>query len=427
MGRRTRTFAVAVPLVAALLGGAVALRIDADPAAARVQGPSHWVATWAASPQPATPGTRSAAGFRDQTIREIVFTSSGGSAVRVTFTNAFGSRPLAIGAATVAIRGTGARLAQGTVRRLTFGGRSGTVVPPGGQVISDPVRLAVRPLTHLAVSVFLPRATGPATEHVVAQQINYVAAGNRVWDHGSLPFGARTGSWYYLAAMDLLSPARDRGAVAALGDSITDGLGSPVGANARWPNDLARRFAALSGETMSVVDEGIAGNRVLHEAPCCGLDAIARFERDVRQRTGVRDVVLLEGVNDIGYSLKHGPLTAPHTDVSALQIIEGYEWIISKAHAAGLRIFGATLTPFAGARYWTAAGEAKREAVNAWIRTSGAFDGVIDFASVLADPGDPERLNPGFDSGDHLHPNARGYRAMADAVDLGMLLAPSSS
>jgi lysophospholipase L1-like esterase len=355
-------------------------------------------------------------------VREIAFTSSGGSAVRVTFTNAFGSRPLVIGAATVAVQGAGARLARGTRRTLTFAGRPATVVPPAGQVISDPVRLAVRPLAHLTVSVFLPYATGPPTEHALAQQVNYVASGNQVSDRSGVAFAVRTDSSYYLAAIDLVSPARDRGAVAVLGDSITDGVGSPVGANARWPNDLARRFAALAGDTMSVVDEGIAGNRVLHDSPCCGVDAIARFGRDVRARTRVRDVILLEGVNDIGYSLRRGPLTAPHTDVSALEIIEGYEWIISRAHAAGLRIFGATLTPFEGARYWTPAGEAKRDAVNAWIRTSGAFDGVIDFGSALADPGDPERLNPAYDSGDHLHPNARGYRAMANAVDLAMLL-----
>ena len=178
----------------------------------------------------------------------------------------------------------------------------------------------------------------------------------------------------------------------------------------------------MSGSTLAVVDEGIGGNRVLNNALCCGVNAVSRFEQDVRDQPGARDVILLEGINDIGYSQNRGPLTAPHTDVSALDIVEGYERIITLAHTAGLKIFGATLTPFQGARYWTPAGEAKREAVNNWIRTSGAFDGVIDFAAAVADPSDPERLNPAYDSGDHLHPNAAGYRAMAAAINLSALL-----
>jgi GDSL-like Lipase/Acylhydrolase family len=163
----------------------------------------------------------------------------------------------------------------------------------------------------------------------------------------------------------------------------------------------------LSGPTLAVVDEGIGGNRVLNGALCCGVGAVARFARDVRDQPGARDVILLEGINDIGYSQSRGPLTAPHTDVSALQIVKGYERIITLAHTAGLKIFGATLTPFEGVRYWTPAGEAKRDAVNDWIRTSGTFDGVIDFAAAVADPGDPERLNTADDSGDHLHPTRR--------------------
>ncbi len=417
-----RTYLGVALVVAALVGAAGALRLGESRAAATTHR-DHWVAAWGASPQGATSSTLSARGFRDQTIREIVFSSAGGSAVRIHLTNAFGTRPLLIGAAAIAGQTAGATLAPQTQRALRFGGRRAVLIAPGSEAISDPVQLAVRPLENLVVSLFLPVTTGPVTQHADAQQVTYVASGDRAFDRRGAPFKLQTRSWFLFDGIDVDTPGSNRGAVVAFGDSITDGVGSPAGANARWPNDLARRFAARGSATMSVVDEGIGGNRVLHGAPCCGDSALARFERDVRDQAGVRDVVLLEGVNDIGYSQQRGPLTAPHTNVSALEIVDGYERIIGLAHAAGLRIFGATLTPFEGARYWTPAGEAKREAVNRWILTSGAFDGVIDFASALAEPGDPERLNPIYDSGDHLHPNARGYRAMAAAINLNALIA----
>ncbi len=382
---------------------------------------SHWVATWGASPQAPTAGNLSRPGFRHATLREIVYTSAGGDRVRVRLTNAFGSAPLRIGRAAIALQGQGAGEIAGTTTALDFDGRRSVVIPPGAEVTSDPAPMAIGPATRLAVSLYVPGPTGPATQHVDAEQVNYVADGLHLAS-GSGPFRVRTHSWYFLAGVDVLSPRRTLGSVVAFGDSITDGVGSPIGANARWPNFLARRLNARSGSTLAVVDEGIGGNRVLNPAPCCGVSATARFQRDVGEQPGGREVVLLEGINDIGYSQARGPLTAPHTDVSALQIVEGYERLVTLAHTDGLRIFAATLTPFQGSRHWTPAGEAKREAINHWIRTSGEFDGVIDFASVVADPADPERLNPAYDSGDHLHPNAAGYRAMASAVSLPALL-----
>jgi lysophospholipase L1-like esterase len=382
----------------------------------------HWLAAWSAAPQGPVSANLSARGFDDQTLRQIVFASAGGSGVRVRLTNTFGLRPLEVGRASVSIQGKGARLAAGSMRALTFAGRPYVRIAPGAEVLSDPVRLTVRPFSHVAISLFLPAATGPATEHLQARQINYVASGDRALAAGPQGFGRRTLSWYLLAGVDVLAPARYVGTVVTLGDSITDGVGAPVNANARWPDDLARRLAALSGRTMAVADAGIGGNRVLNNSKCCGVNGAARFGRDVAGESGVRDVILLEGINDIGFSQSHNPDNAPHADVSALQIVDGYEQIIAKAHAAGLRMFGATLTPFRGARYWTPAGEVKREEVNRWITTSGAFDGVIDFARAVADPGHPERLSPAYDSGDHLHPNAAGYRAMANAVSLAMLL-----
>ena len=396
-------------------GSAAATRL---PAIARG---SHWVATWGASPQPAVERNLSAGGFRAQTIREIVLTSAGGARIRVRFSNAFGTRPLRVARAAVAVEGDGASLAAGTSTPVYFAGRRSVVIPAGGEATSDTVPLAAGPGEHLAVSVYLAGPTGPATEHADAQQLGYVAAGQHLLA-GPGAFRKRTYSWYFLAGVDVLAPPRIEGAVVALGDSITDGVGTRVNADARWPNDLARRLTAVRGKTLAVVDEGIGGNRVLNAAPCCGPSAISRFETDVRDQPGVRDVILLEGVNDIGESQSQGALTAPHTNVSVRQIVEGYERIIALAHDAGLRIFGATLTPFEGARYWTPAAEAKRDAVNEWIRSSGAFDGVIDFAAVVSDPQDPDRLDPQFDSGDHLHPNAAGYQAMAASINLSALL-----
>jgi lysophospholipase L1-like esterase len=397
--------------------------VMATPVAARWQSRdgTHWVASWGASPQAPVLGDRAELGFQNQTIRNIVFTSVGGSMVRIRFTNAFGAFPLRIGSAAVGVQRSGARVAPGTSFPLSFDGRPSVVIAPGSEALSDPVHLPVLPLEKLAVSVYLPDATGPATQHVDAQQVNYLAAGDHALDLGAAPFRVQTRSWFFVDRVDVFSPPRVLGSVIALGDSITDGVHSPTDANARWPNDLARRLDARHGTTLGVVDEGIGGNRVLNDSPCCGVNAIERFRADVADQPGAREVILLEGINDIGFGQHTTPLTAPNVNVSAAQIIAGYEAIIAQAHAAGLKIFGATLTPFGGARYWTPDGEAKRDVINEWIRTSGAFDGVIDFASAVADPSDPDILNPAYDSGDHLHPNAAGYRAMAQAINLATL------
>ncbi|MBV9801136.1 MAG: SGNH/GDSL hydrolase family protein, partial [Solirubrobacterales bacterium] len=226
-----------------------------------------------------------------------------------------------------------------------------------------------------------------------------------------------------------VTSVRAPGSVVAFGDSITDGAASQVGANDRWPNLLARRLDAARGDNApSVVDEGIGGNRVLNDSPCFGVSALARFSRDVLSQTGVKDVILLEGINDIGFSQvtpANAPIAfgcfTPNTNVSARQIEAGYEQLIAMAHAHGLKMFGGILTPFKGSFYWSPAAEAKREAVNNWIRTSGAFDGVIDFAKAVEDPYNPQYFNPAYNSGDNLHPNDAGYQAMANAIDLALL------
>ncbi|MBV9197051.1 MAG: SGNH/GDSL hydrolase family protein [Solirubrobacterales bacterium] len=327
---------------------------------------------------------------------------------------------------------------------MTFGGQQSVMVAPGAEALSDPIRMRVPALHDLAVSVFVPDKTGPATNHSDAQEINYVAAGDQADSSSATPFSEQTQSWYFIDSVDVSASRHDLGTVVAFGDSITDGANSTVNANARWPNDLARRIDGLHGVSLGVADEGISGNRVLNDSPCLGVNAQARFDRDVVGRADARAVILMEGINDIGFPyLKPDPnnpnavigptgtgfgvpITCfePQTLVSAGQIIAGYDQLIAQAHAAGLKVFGATLTPFKGAPYYTVAGEATREAVNQWIRTSGAFDGVIDFDHALADPSDPLMMNPAYDSGDHLHPNDAGYQKMADTVNLGLLLHP---
>jgi lysophospholipase L1-like esterase len=384
-----------------------------------------WVASWAASAQaPTTTMPLSMHGFHESTLREIVFSSAAGTMVRVRLTNEFGTAPLFVARASVALAGPSASLVPGTAHRLLFAGETSVTIPAGGDALSDPVPLNVPALSRLAISIYVPGPTGPATFHAESHDVNYLAPGSHVLDENIGPFGQELGSWFFIDAVDTYGPPRYLGALVALGDSITAGVGSTADADANWPDDLARRLDAGAGDTLSVVDAGIGGNRILNASECCGDSAIDRFGIDVLSETGVRDVILLEGVNDLGFSQKHTAVSLPHTSVTATQMIAGDERIIAMAHAAGLRIFGATILPFQGARYWTPAAEIKREAVNRWILTSGAFDGVLDFSAVMADPANPLRLNPAYDSGDHLHPNDTGYQAMANAIPLSMLLGP---
>jgi lysophospholipase L1-like esterase len=411
------------------LAATIAVFTGSRPAAAAGRKPDavSWVTSWGAGPQAAGRDTLAAAGFDNQTVRDVIFASVGGDPIRLELTNAYGASPLRIGRVTVAVAGPDGGLAPGTTHSVTYRGRASFQIPAGAQVLSDPVAMRVWPLQELAVSVYLPDQTGPATYHSQAFQVNWASVpGDHTADQDASAFVVPTTSWYYLSGLIVRSAGAD-GTVVAIGDSITDGVGSAVDANARWPNDLARRLDAVSGPTLAVADEGIGGNRVLTDSPSYGVSAEARFERDVLDQPGVRDVIVLEGINDIGFS----PVVAYRgtegyvrmgTEVTAGQIIAGYQQLIAAAHARGLRIFGATLLPFQGAGYYNAAGEATREAVNAWIRTSGAFDGVIDFDRVMRDPADPLRLNPAYDSGDHLHPNDAGYQAMANAINLAMLL-----
>ena len=403
-----------------VLAAIVAVPIASRPADAARNG-YDWVTSWSASPQDPMPGTLGMAGFDDQTVRDIIFPSVGGNAIRLELTNAFGRSPLEVGRVTVAVVGLGAGVVAGNIHPVSFGGNVSVRIPAGEQVLSDPVGMQVSALQELTVSIYLPGRTGRATFHSEAQQVSWVsAAGDHTAEAAANAFMIPTQSWYYLSGLDVRS-SRAAGTVVALGDSITDGVNSSVGGNDRWPDDLARRLGAVAGPTLSVADEGIGGNRLLTASRCCGASAQARFARDALDQSGIRDVIVLEGINDIGLSV--GPRHLD-TGLTPARVIAGYRDLIAQAHARGVRIFGATLLPFQGAGYYSPAGEAIREAVNVWIRTSGAFDGVIDFDAAMRDPADPLRLNPAYDSGDRLHPNDAGYQAMADAINLDMLLPP---
>jgi lysophospholipase L1-like esterase len=383
-------------------------------AALRIPGTtSTWVTSWSASPQAAVRGWGYSAGFDDQTVRDVIYPSVGGDQIRLELTNAFGHMPLRVGHVTVAAEGPRGALA-GPVYPVTFDGRASVQIPAGAQLLSDPVAMPVAAQQELTVSIYLPSRTGPATFHDDAQQITWISdRGDHTAAASGRSFIVPDSSWYYLSGLMVRSPTAV-GTVVAFGDSITDGYQSSIGTNSRWPNDLARRLdVQVGGPTLAVADEGISGNRVLQSSPMFGVSAEARFERDALDVTGVRDIIVLEGINDLGFG--------GGAHVSAAQLIAGYRRLITMAHARGLKIFGATILPYQGAGYYTQAGEAKREAVNTWIRTSGAFDGVIDFDAVMADPGSPLRLNPAYNFGDNLHPNDAGYEAMANAINLQLL------
>jgi lysophospholipase L1-like esterase len=411
------------------LADTVRRRTDAEHARARfalelakLPADSRWLASWGAAPEAASAaGTWSVRGLANQTVREITLLSSDGAAVRVHLSNAYGTRPLVIGRASVAVASSFGRLATAP-ESLTFGGSDEVTIPVGGSVVSDPAVLDIHALERLAVSLYLPEPTGPLTYHGSADQSDFLGNGDDVLRTDPDWIDGTSTSWYVVTGVDTLSSHRYAGTVVAIGDSITAGFRSTLDTFDAWPDELARRFARVSGTTMAVIDEGINGNRLLNRAPCCGPSGLSRFGADVLDQAGVRDVILLEGTNDIGFSQDHTASTLPHTDVSAAQIIDGEKHMIAAAHKEGLRIYAGTLLPFRGASYWTTAGEAKRDTINDWIRHSGAFDGVVDFAAAMAQPGHPETLNPIYNSGDYLHPNNAGYARMARLIQLAVLI-----
>lgn len=375
-----------------------------------------WTAAWAAAPDSEGPA------FENQVLRQIVRVGIAGQGVRVHLSNRYGSKPLHIGAASVALHGEAAAIEPGSTRVLQFHGMGDVVIPKGAEAVSDPVALPLAALQELAITLSLPGNTGPSTQHGVGNATAYLAARTDGLDAVQFEHDEVTSSRFYVTGVDVQARVPTQ-VLVAFGDSITDGVGSSQDANKRWPDALAERFQSdPQTANLVVLNAGIAGNRVLHDgvAPFIGNAAVKRFGHDALDVPGVRWVLLLDGTNDIAAS---AILTAPHEHVSAEQVIAGLKGMVMRAHQRGVKVMGGTLLPWGGAEwpFHSAAGERKRRQVNDWIVHGGAFDAVTDFEAALRDPAHPDRMAPAFDSGDHIHPNDAGHKAMADAIDLRLL------
>jgi len=400
----------------------------------------HWVASWSTAavlrPQPGNPVPQVAPQapqtpqapapppitLNNQTLRQIVHLSAGGARARVVLANTFGTAPLIIGAAQIALHDKDSKIVAGSARALTFGGRSSVTIPAGAVMLSDAASITLPALTDVVIDLFLPedltKSSSPLTIHAGANQTNYISTPGNFAGAADMPGASKLPSWLFLAGVETAEP-QQVSAVVTFGDSITDGTRSTPDSNSRWPDQLAKRLVAKSVNVRAVVNTGIAANRVLGEnnAPVfpfgfnAGVNALARFDRDVLALAGVSHVIVLEGINDIG-------LARQNPTPSAEDLIAAHQQMVERAHEHGLKIFGATLLPFDGAAYWSPEGEAKRHAFNDWLRKSSAYDGVIDFDAALRDPASPNKILLKYDSGDHLHPNDAGYEAMAGAIDL---------
>lgn len=406
----------AVFVLALMLAAAV------DSSGQRAGGRDHWVGTWATAlvGRPASVATGTPLQVSNQTLRQIVRTSIGGDRVRVVLSNTFGTAPLTVGAAHIGVRSKESAIVPASARALSFSGHATMTIPAGAVIVSDAAALTVPPAGDLAVDIYLPGDTAtsgsPMTLHPAAFQTSYVSAPGNHSGVAELPVSATTTSWFLLSRVEVTT-SDQAGAIVAVGDSITDGARSTVNTNSRWPDILARRLLAQPGAAkLAVVNAGIGGNRVLSDGTSWGSgpNVLARFDRDVLAVTGATHVIVLEGINDIG-AARQNP------SPGAGDLIAGHRQLIARAHARGLRIYGATLTPFEGAAYFTMDGEGKRQALNEWIRTSKEYDGVIDFDAAVRDPKQPSKFLPEYHAGDNLHPNDAGFQAMGNAIDLKLL------
>jgi lysophospholipase L1-like esterase len=346
----------------------------------------------------------------------IVRASLGGRRARVTVSNVYGNAPLTIGAAHAALRSKESAIVPGSDRPLMFNGKPEVTIAQGAAMTSDPVDLEIPPLGDLAISVYIPGASGQLTTHGTGLHTTYIAPGN-VTAQPMLSDMTTTHSWYWITGVDVMASA-DAGAIVAFGDSITDGATSSNDADRSWPSVLAARLVSTPGAPkLAVLNEGISGNRILADG--AGVNALARFDRDVLGQANVKWLMIMEGINDIGITTGPprgtGPAPAP---ITADDLILPMKQMIERAHTHGIKVIGCTLTPYQGAAYYSDKGEEVREALNRWIKTSGAFDAVVDYDKVTQSSSNSKMLTPTFNNADHLHPNDAGYKAMADSIDL---------
>ncbi len=381
----------------------------------------NWVAAWGTAQQLAPPpraipsAVTPPARVARQTVRMIARPTVSGSALRVALSNSFNHAAVRIDAAHVARHAGGGAIDAASGRSLSFGGRPWVVLPPGAQVYSDPIAFDVAAQGDLAISLYLEADSGPTTAHAIGLRTAWLAPGNQV-SAARLNEATSFSSYLWLAGIDVRA-ADHAATIVAFGDSITDGFSTTPDADMAWPSILARRLAAQRDHPpRAVINMGISGNRILREG--AGSSALARFDRDVLARPGARHVLLLEGINDIGFLAFAG--NDPTEQLTVEDIIAGYRMLIERARLHGLRIIGGTLMPFEGVPTYSESAERMRRQVNEWIRTSGAFDAVVDFDAATRDPVAPTRLRAAFDSGDHIHPNDAGNQAMADAIDLDL-------
>jgi lysophospholipase L1-like esterase len=372
-----------------------------------------WVGTWAAAPEGEQ---NTAAVSAATTYRQIMHISVGGSTVRVIFTNEFGMQPLTIGAANIAVRRKGSTINLSSAKTLTFGGQSLVTVPAGSMMLSDPVDMKLEPLSDVAVSLFVPaQPMQRSTVHSYALQTNYKSPGDVV-SIQTLTAASTTGGYFFVRGIDVMSDAPS--AVVTLGDSITDGAASDTDLNGRWPNVLAARLQADRAlSRIGVLNAGLNGNRLLHNDDEFGDSALRRLDRDVLTKAGAKYLIVLEGINDIGHIVKPSVDDPPET---AQSIIRALQQIAARGRSQGIKVIGGTILPYENCKYASVEGEQMRQAVNEWIRSSKDFDALVDFDKVMRDPVHMGRLLPLYDSGDHLHPNADGLRAMANSIPLSL-------
>jgi lysophospholipase L1-like esterase len=377
----------------------------------------NWVGAWSTSPISFVDTGISNEGFNNTSLRQIIHPHIDGSKIRLKLSNLYGIKAVTFKSVHVALQDVGASILPGTDRKVTFkSGHSTITILPGAEVWSDPINLQILDYHNLAVSLYIAGVSGPATWHPMALQKNYISnSGDHTADLQASAYVKTTTSWFWLTGVEVVADETVKGALVILGDSISDGNHSTIDANQRWPNYLARRIRKESPQyQLAVLNQGISGNRLLTDISGCGLKTPDRLEHDVLQQNKLKAVVLLIGINDIGNGC-HDPD----------KLIAAMKRIIDSVHAKGARIYGGTITPYAiranRPGYFTPEGELARQAVNNWIRTSCAFDGVIDFDQAIRDPKNPLTMLSLYDSGDHLHPNDAGYEAMANAVDLGIL------